>query len=89
MTETFFDALDILRPVAKKHGLTEAASALRRMTHRSILKREFGDSVIIGPSSTKLLEEILVDLEKGPLPEKVVRALDAGWEKTRTLTGRY
>lgn len=87
--EAFFDALDILRPVAKKHGLTEAECALRWMTHHSMLKREHGDAVIIGASSTKHLEENLVDLEKGPLPEEVVQALDAGWEKTRAVSGRY
>jgi aflatoxin B1 aldehyde reductase len=87
--EAFFDALDILRPVAKKYGLTEAECAFRWMTHHSMLKREYGDAVIIGASSTKHLEENLVDLEKGPLPEEVVQALDAGWEKTRAVSGRY
>jgi len=87
--EEFFDALDILRPVAKKHGLTEAECALRWMTHHSLLKKEHGDAVIIGASSTKHLEENLTDLEKGPLPDDVVQALDAGWEKTKVLSGRY
>lgn len=84
-----FDALEILRPVAKKHGLTEAECALRWLSHHSFLKRDNGDAVIIGASSTKHLEENLVDLEKGPLPEEVVRALDAGWEKTRAVSGKY
>jgi aflatoxin B1 aldehyde reductase len=46
--DAYFDALDILRPVAAKHGLTEAECALRWMTHHSLLKREFGDGIIIG-----------------------------------------
>lgn len=37
--------------------------------------------MIIGVSSTKHQEENLVDLEKGPLPEEVVQALNTGWEK--------
>jgi aflatoxin B1 aldehyde reductase len=49
----YFDALDILRPGAKNHRLTEAECALRWMTHHSLLKREQGDGVIIGASSTK------------------------------------
>jgi len=84
-----FDALEILRPVAKKHGLTEAECALRWLSHHSFLKKDNGDAVIIGASSTRHLEENLVDLEKGPLPEEVVRELDAGWEKTRVVSGKY
>lgn len=87
--DSMFDALEILRPVAKKHGLTEAECALRWMTHHSLLKKENGDAVIIGASSTKHLEENLVNLEKGALPDEVVKALDAGWEKTRGISGRY
>ena len=69
--DTFFGALDVLRPVAKKHGLTEAECALRWMTHHSLLKREHGDSIIIGASSVKQIEQNMLDLEKGPLPEEV------------------
>ncbi|PQE28330.1 hypothetical protein CJF32_00011283 [Rutstroemia sp. NJR-2017a WRK4] len=80
MNDRSFQALeDFLRPVIKKHGLTEAECGLRWMTHHSALKKEFGDAVIVGASSAAQLEENLKDLEKGPLPEDVVNALDAGW----------
>lgn len=59
------------------------------MTHHSLLKRENGDAIIIGASSTKHLEENLADLEKGPLPQDVLDALDQGWEGVRGLTTRY
>ena len=87
--DSYFDALDTLRPVAKKHGLTEAECALRWMTNHSQLKRKYGDAIIIGASSTKHIEQNLIDLEKGPLPEEVVKALDAGWETTRGISNRY
>ena len=87
--EEYFDALDILRPVAAKHGLTEAECALRWMTHHSMLKRDKGDAIIIGASSTKHMEENMVDLEKGPLPQDILDALDAGWEKARGISIRY
>jgi aflatoxin B1 aldehyde reductase len=80
MNDRSFQALeDFLRPVIKKHGLTEAECGLRWMTHHSALKKEFDDAVIVGASSAAQLEENLRDLEKGPLPEDVVNALDAGW----------
>jgi aflatoxin B1 aldehyde reductase len=75
--------------VVKKHGITEAEAALRWMTHHSLLKREYGDAVIIGASSAKQLEENLVNLEKGPLPEDVVQAFDAAWERVRALSWKY
>ncbi|KAK5163294.1 hypothetical protein LTR04_002663 [Oleoguttula sp. CCFEE 6159] len=87
--DAFFDALDMLRPVAAKHGLTEAECALRWMNHHSLLKRDKGDAIIIGASSTAHMEQNMVDLEKGPLPEDVVQALDAGWERTKGISGRY
>jgi aflatoxin B1 aldehyde reductase len=88
--EAYFDALDILRPVAKKHGLSETECALRWMTHHSLLKREFGDGIIIGASSRTHIEENLGILdEEAPLPEEVVRALDEGWERCRGVAGKY
>ena len=87
--DAYFDALDILRPVAKKHGLTEAECALRWMTNHSQLKRDKGDAVIIGASSAKQLQQNLADLEKGPLPENVLQALDAGWLKVRGISLKY
>lgn len=87
--EDMFDALDILRPVAEKHELTEAECALRWMMHNSLLNREHGDALIIGASSTGHLEENLKDLEKGPLPEEVLNALDQAWSRTRATTGKY
>ncbi|TVY50884.1 Aflatoxin B1 aldehyde reductase member 3 [Lachnellula cervina] len=87
--EEYFDALDILRPVAKKHGLSEAECALRWMTNHSQLKRVFGDAVIIGASKTEQLEENLINLEKGPLAEDVVKALDEGWETVRGVCAPY
>ncbi|KAF2770535.1 hypothetical protein EJ03DRAFT_360604 [Teratosphaeria nubilosa] len=78
--DEYFDALDMLRPVAKKHGLTEAECALRWMTHHSLLKRETEDVIVIGASSVKHIEQNLVDLEKEPLPEEVLEALNKGWQ---------
>ena len=52
--DEYFHALDLLRPVAEKHGLTESECALRWMNHHSLMKREHGDASIIGASSTKV-----------------------------------
>ncbi len=59
------------------------------MTNHSLLKREFGDAIIIGASSAAQLEENLINFEKGPLPEDVVQALDEGWETVRGVCAKY
>lgn len=87
--DTMFDALDIVRAAAGKFSLTEAECALRWMMHHSELDAELGDAVIIGASSKKHLEENLIDLEKGPLPEEVVQALDEAWAKTKGIVMNY
>ncbi|KAK9428988.1 NADP-dependent oxidoreductase domain-containing protein [Lipomyces doorenjongii] len=87
--DNMFDALDIIRAAAEKYGLTEAECALRWLMHHSVMKRELGDAVIIGASSTKHLEENLLDLEKGPLPGEVLEALDKAWGKTKGVVLNY
>jgi len=81
--DLFFDALDILRPVAKKHDLTESDCALRWLEHHSKLKNELGDAIIVGASNAKHLQDNLEALDQGPLPAEVLQALDDGWAKIR------
>ncbi|KAJ5705869.1 hypothetical protein N7536_001558 [Penicillium majusculum] len=87
--EGYFNALDIIRPVAKRHGLTGSECAFRWLSHQSGLNRELGDAVLVGASSHKQLETNLVELEKGPLPEEVVQALDDGWMQVRAGAFKY
>lgn len=66
-----------------------AETALRWVSHHSMMKREYGDSVIIGASSVKHLEENLNDLEKGPLPDEVVKSLDEAWGVVKGEVYKY
>ncbi|KAJ7149737.1 NADP-dependent oxidoreductase domain-containing protein [Mycena crocata] len=87
--EPNFKALDLLRPVIARHGITESEAALRWLAHHSALKKESGDAVIVGASSRNHLEENLAALDQGPLPADVVEALNAGWDQTRVLPLTY
>lgn len=84
-----FDALDIIREACHKEGLTESEVALRWMVHHSGLEAGRGDRIIVGASSRRHLEENLKDLEKGPLGEEVVEALDRAWGVTRKVVTPY
>lgn len=87
--DAYFDAMDVLRAAAAKHGLTDAEVALRWLEHHSVMEKELHDAIIVGASSTKHLEGNLVDLEKGPLPQDVVEALEAAWLKVKAVAPKY
>ncbi|KAJ3255553.1 hypothetical protein HK103_006189 [Boothiomyces macroporosus] len=87
--DAYFSALDIVKPVADKHGLTMIEVACRWMTHHSMLKKEYGDAILIGASSLKQMQENMKDLEKGPLPQEVVDALDQAWLRVKGHATNY
>lgn len=86
-----FECLKIVEPVVEKHGLTLLEVALRWCVHHSLLnmKDGGGDGLIIGVSSLAQLEGNLRDLEKGPLPDEVVEALDRAWMVSKASTPTY
>ncbi|PCH42899.1 Aldo/keto reductase [Wolfiporia cocos MD-104 SS10] len=87
--EPYFNAITAIQEVATAHGLTMAEIALRWISHHSLMKREYGDAVIIGASSLTHIEQNLVDLEKGPLPDTVVKALDDAWLSVAPYATNY
>ncbi len=86
-----FEALRVIEPVVQKHNLTLLETALRWCVHHSALNMKDGgrDGVIIGVSSFAQLESNLRDLDKGPLPDEVVKALDEAWLITKATTPNY
>jgi aflatoxin B1 aldehyde reductase len=88
--DSTFEALKIIEPVVEKHGLTMIETALRWCVHHSALNIKDGnDGIIIGVSSLGQLESNLKDVEKDPLPEEVVQALDKAWLVTKVDTPNY
>ncbi|KAF7345487.1 Aldo/keto reductase [Mycena venus] len=85
----YFEALAAIRPVVEAHGLTMAEVALRWISHHSLMRREHGDAVLIGASSLAHIEQNLIDLEKGPLPDEVLKALDSAWEHVKPHASNY
>lgn len=85
--DSTFEALRVVEDVVAKHekdGLNMIETALRWVRHHSALKvgesgSGSGDGIIIGISGLEQLESNLNNLEKGPLPDDVVAALDKAW----------
>lgn len=87
-----FQALKVAEEAAQKHNLTLVEIALRWCVHHSELKTRAkggNDGVIIGVSSMQQLESNLADLEKGPLPNEVVEALDEAWMVCKPTAPTY
>ncbi|KAL7955680.1 NADP-dependent oxidoreductase domain-containing protein [Trichoderma compactum] len=84
-----FTAVEMVRLAADKHGLRVAEVALRWMTNHSELGPGYPDAVLIGASSATHIEQNILDLEKAPLPEDVITALNKAWELVRPSAGKY
>ncbi len=88
--DTTFRALQVIEKAVDEAGLTMLETALRWVVHHSALKVTDGnDGIIIGVSSIAQLDSNLTDLEKGPLPESVVKALDEAWAINKADTSVY
>ena len=90
--DSTFEAVKIVEEAAQTHSLTLLEIALRWCVHHSALRTRAkggNDGVIIGVSSFQQLEGNLSDLEKGPLPEDVVTALDRAWLTAKATAPTY
>ncbi|KAK9427686.1 hypothetical protein V1505DRAFT_20891 [Lipomyces doorenjongii] len=84
-TDVYWDATQIIQPLAEKSGLTLLEVASRWLVHHIQLKfargKELaGDGIIVDISSLKQLEDNINPIEGDPLPSDVVDALDAAWK---------
>jgi aflatoxin B1 aldehyde reductase len=80
------DALAIVEPVAKEHGIPLIEVALRWCVHHSKLRmanKGGNDGIILGISSYDQLVQNVEACEQGPLPEPIVEALDKAWDRAR------
>lgn len=88
--DSTFRALQTVEAAAEKAGLSVIETALRWTVHHSQLKIKDGnDGILVGMSSVAQLEDNLNHLEKGPLPDEVVEALDEAWHIAKADTANY
>lgn len=79
----YLEVLDKWEKIATDEGVTRAALANRWVKYHSPLKRELGDGLIIGPNSIARLQETLDSINKGPLSDKAVKAIDDAWDTVK------
>jgi aflatoxin B1 aldehyde reductase len=74
--DAYFDALAEIHRSCEGHGLDAISVALRWLIHHSQLNAERNDGIIIGASSLEHLRHNLNAVTEGPLPIKVLAAID-------------
>lgn len=92
--DSTFEALRVVEAAVAAHpGLTMIETALRWTRHHSALRvgaaGGAGDGIIVGVSSLEQLGGNLDNLEKGPLPDDVVAALDKAWHIAKADAPNY
>ena len=85
-----FEALRIIEEATQNHQLTMLETSLRWLVQHSHLKVTDGrDGILLGVSSLDQLKGNLADVEKGPLPEDVVKAIDQAWLVSKAEAPNY
>jgi len=91
--KAYFDAVELLTPVAAKHNFTLVEVALRWLHHHSALSMDQGatkgDGIILGASSDEQLRQNLDAWKAGPLPDDVIDALDEAWLIVKAVAPVY
>ena len=74
--DSYVDALDVIKTVAQKLGMTTTAWAVRPTSPYSLMKREQGDATVMSVIGAAHLEENATIMKKRPLLEEIVKAFD-------------
>lgn len=85
----YFQAVDTFVQACKSENIAPANAALRWLCHHSGLDNAKGDAIILGASSMNHFQQNLQALQEGPLSDKIVQALDDGWEISKPDCIKY
>lgn len=87
--KSFFDAVNLIKTAAEKHGITSVEATYRWLAYHSMLNGERGDAILIGASRLNHLKQNMEAVKAGPLPEDVVEAFNTAWTITKGDSPEY
>ena len=87
--KSFFEAVDLIREAAEKHGITTIEATYRWLAYHSMLDSERGDAILIGASKLNHLKQNMDAIKAGPLPEDIVGAFENAWTVTKGDSPEY
>ena len=82
--DEYFEAVEILKPVAKRARIPLTDAAIRWLVHHSE-----ADGLLLGASKVDHLAENLAACRKKALPPTLRKAFERAWERTRPVCERY
>ncbi|MBQ0017916.1 MAG: aldo/keto reductase [Clostridiales bacterium] len=87
--KSFFDAVEIIKNAAEKHGITSIEATYRWLAYHSMLDGNRGDGILIGASKMNHLKQNMDAVKAGPLPEDVVEAFESAWSVSKNDCPEY
>lgn len=87
--KSYFDAVELIKTAAEKHGITSIEATYRWLAYHSMLSGERGDAILIGASKLHHLEQNMATVKAGPLPEDVAGAFEDAWRMTKGDSPEY
>lgn len=87
--KSFFDAVDVIKAAAEKHGITSVEATYRWLAYHSMLNGDRGDAILIGASKLNHLQQNMETIKARPLPEDVVEAFEQAWTITKGDSPEY
>jgi aflatoxin B1 aldehyde reductase len=87
--DSYFDAIDEIKSVGEKYGINITEAAYRWLVYHSMLNPERGDGIIIGASSSEQLIQNISFVNKGRLPDNVVKAIEDAWTISKVDAPEY
>ena len=87
--KSFFDAVDVIKTAAEKHGITNIEATYRWLAFHSMLNGDRGDAILIGASKLSHLKQNMETVKAGPLLDDVVAAFETAWQITKGESPEY
>ena len=87
--KSYFDAVEIIKSAAEKHGITSIEATYRWLAYYSMLNGDRGDGILIGASKMSHLKQNMEAVEKGPLPDDVLTAFEEAWSISKKDSPEY
>lgn len=87
--KSYFDAVEVIKIAAEKHGITSIEATYRWLAYHSMLNSERGDGILMGASKISHLKQNMETLKSGPLPVDILDAFEEAWRISKNDSPEY
>ena len=87
--QSYFDAIGEIKKACEAVNIPMAEAAYRWLVSHSMIKSELGDGILLGASRIEQMEQNMVAVTKGELPQSILDAMDSAWEIAKPDSPAY